>query len=129
MSEWLSQYPTAPANAIAIVHILAQVWLVGGLLLAVLLPRLRVIHCATLAVTVVTRFIYQDCPLTVWQVAAEHAAYQNRAFREGFHVQVPVDWFGVQLTGGETSLALWAIFLFSLLLVIARRRAVRHALS
>lgn len=126
MSEWLSQYPTAPANAIAIVHILAQIWLVGGLLLAVLVPRLRLIHCATLAVTIFTRFLYQDCPLTVWQVAAERAAYQNRAFREGFHIEVPVDWFGVRLDGDETSLAIWAIFLCSLLLVINHRRSRRY---
>ena len=108
------------ANAIGLTHILVEIWLTAGLLIILLVPRLRMVYVASVAVTVGSRLAFGGCPLTFWQEAIKHSPAIEPRLGEVFSIEVP-PFMGFALTDGQYSALILAALIISTMLHVLRR--------
>ena len=115
----------ALANTIGFVHVVLEIWLATGMLLALLMPRLWWSYWATLVATIASRIAWGGCPLTIWQEALKHHPDVEPILGTAFTIEVPRTWLGLDLSqAGATSLMMLALVISSACLLWRRRLSV-----
>ena len=109
------------ANAIGVVHIVVEMWLATGLLLALLFPRVLRYYVATLALTWGSRLMLGDCPFTVWQESIKHGPGVEPLLSTAFIIDAPRPWMYPGAGGTQVLIAI--AFVLTTALMWFRRSA------
>jgi hypothetical protein len=118
-----------PANAVAVLHAAAVLFMLSGALLALRWPRLLWVH-VPLSLAILGLYLTgSDCPLTTWELALREAAGEP-GYRGGFLGHYVTEPLGFPIEAPSTQAGIYVVaFLpnvvgYALLLRRTRRLAV-----
>ena len=98
------------ANAVAVLHAVAVVFMLSGALLALRWPRVIRIHVPVALAILVVHLTGSDCPLTAWELELRERAGEP-GYRGGFLGHYLTEPLGLPIEATSTQLAIYVVAL------------------